>query len=71
MIPLRYLTFNDLINAAVITSNVEIQQIAERIATEILFNVGPDEPLPQPDLSGDDVLSLLKKTDEKQITVSL
>ena len=34
-----YLTFNDLINAAVITSNVGSQQIAEKIATKITCKI--------------------------------
>jgi hypothetical protein len=65
-----YLTFNDLINVAVITSNVESQYIVEKIAVEILVNIDPNEPLPEIDLTGDDFLSLLKKTTDEQITVS-
>ena len=65
-----HLTFNDFINAAIITSHVESQQLAERIAAEILVNVDLDEPLLQPSLGGDDFLSLLKKTADEQITVS-
>ena len=65
-----HLTFNDLINAAIITSHVESQQIAEKVAAEILTNLDPDEPLPDPSLDGDDFLSLLQKASQEQITVS-
>jgi len=65
-----HLTFNDLINAAIITSHVESQQLAEKIAAEILVNVDPDEPLPELNLNGDDFLSLLKQAADEQITVS-
>lgn len=60
-----HLTFNDLINVAVITSNVDAQRIAEKTAAEILVNLDSEEPLYDPELSGDDFLSLLtKKTDD-------
>ena len=65
-----HLTFNDLINAAIITSHVESQQLAEKMAAEILVNVDPDEPLPELNLNGDDFLSLLKQAADEQITVS-
>ena len=65
-----HLTFNDLINAAIITSHVENQQVAEKVAAEILTNLDPDEPLPDPSLDGDDFLSLLKQSAEEQVTVS-
>jgi hypothetical protein len=65
-----HLTFNDLINAAVITSNIETQQIAEKIAAEILGNVDPDEPLPDLGLNDDDFLSRLRKVADEQISVS-
>ena len=65
-----HLTFNDLINAAIITSHVASKKIAEKIAAEILTNTDPDEPLPDPSLDGDDFLSLLQKATEEQVTVS-
>jgi len=65
-----HLTFNDLLNAAVITSHVNCQKTAEKVAAEILVNVDPDEPLPEPDLEGDDFLSLLQKASEDEIQVS-
>lgn len=65
-----YLTFNDLINAAVITSHLECQELAEKVAAEILVNVDIDDPLPQPDISGDDFMSLLKKAADEQITIT-
>lgn len=65
-----HLTFNDLLNAAVITSHVNCQKTAEKVAAEILVNVDPDEPLPEPDLEGDDFLSLLQKASEEEIQVS-
>ncbi|MCW4013380.1 MAG: VWA domain-containing protein [Candidatus Bathyarchaeota archaeon] len=65
-----HLTFHDLINAAIITSHVESQPTAEKIAAEILTNLDPDEPLPDPGLDGDDFISLLQKASEEQVTVS-
>lgn len=65
-----HLTFNDLLNAAVITSHVNCQKTAEKVAAEILVNVDPDEPLPEPDLEGDDFLSLLQKASGDEIQVS-
>jgi len=65
-----HLTFNDLVNVSVITSCVENQQIAEKMAAEILVNVDPDEPLPEPSLDGEDFLSLLQKASDDQIEIS-
>jgi len=65
-----HLTFNDLVNVAVITSSVENQQIAEKMAAEILVNMDPDEPLPDPSLDGEDFLSLLQKAVDDQIEVT-
>ncbi len=64
------LTFNDLINAAIITSHVDSQKVAEKVAAEILTSLDPDDPLPDPSLDGDDFLSLLKQSAEEQVTVS-
>ena len=65
-----HLTFNDLVNVAVITSSVENQQIAEKMAAEILVNMDTDEPLPDPSLDGEDFLSLLQKAVDDQIEVT-
>jgi hypothetical protein len=65
-----HLTFNDLVNVAVITSSVENQQIAEKMAAEILVNMDPDEPLPDPSLDGEDFLSLLQKAVDDQLEVT-
>ena len=65
-----HLTFNDLVNVAVITSSVENQEIAEKMAAEILVNVDPDEPLPDPSLDGEDFMSLLQKAVDDQIEVT-
>jgi len=65
-----YLTFNDLLNVAVITSHVESQRVAEKVAAEILTNLDPEEALPEPNLEGDDFLSLIKQTAEEEVEVS-
>lgn len=65
-----HLTFNDLVNVAVITSSVDNQKIAEKMAAEILVNMDPDEPLPDPGLDGEDFLSLLQKAVDDQIEVT-
>ena len=65
-----HLTFNDLVNVAVITSSVENQGIAEKMAAEILVNVDPEEQLPDPSLDGEDFMSLLQKAVDDQIEVT-
>ena len=65
-----HLTFNDLINVSIITSSVENQQVAEKVAAEILVNVDPDEPLPEPSPDGEDFLSLLQKATDDEIEVT-
>ncbi|MCW4049948.1 MAG: hypothetical protein NWE89_09465 [Candidatus Bathyarchaeota archaeon] len=65
-----HLTFNDLVNVSVITSNVDSQKIAEKIAVEILVNVDSEDSLPDLDLSGDEFLSLLNKANEDEIYVT-
>ncbi len=65
-----HIKFNDLLNVAVITSSVENQKLAEKVAVEILVNVNPDEPLPDPSPDGDDFLSLLQKATEEQVEVT-
>jgi hypothetical protein len=59
------LTFNDLIRAAVITSQVDNQKMAEKVSLDILTHVNEYENDPEEDLEGDQLLSLLsKKTQE-------
>lgn len=65
-----HLTFNDLVNVAVITSSVDNQQIAEKMAAEILVNMDQEEQLPDPSLDGDDFMSLLQKAVDDQIEVT-
>ena len=65
-----HLTFNDLVNVSVITSSVENQEIAERMAAEILVNVNPDEELPDPSPDGNDFLNLLQKATENDMEVT-
>jgi len=64
-----YLSFNDLLNAAVVTSHVECQRVAEKIAAEILVNLEHEEQEPEYDFSGEDFMSLLsKKMEEVYVT---
>lgn len=65
-----HLTFNDLINVAVITSGVDNQKVAEKMAAEILVNVNLDEELPDPSPDGNDFLNLLQKASEEEIEVT-
>ena len=65
-----HLTFNDLVNVAVITSSVENQRLAEKMAAEILVNMDQEEQLPDPSLDGDDFMSLLQKAVDDQIEVT-
>jgi len=65
-----YLGFNDLLNAAVVTSNVECQQTAEKIAAEILVNLEHEEQEPEYDLSGEDFMSLLSKKMQEEVYVT-
>ena len=65
-----YLGFNDLLNAAVVTSNVECQQTAEKIAAEILVNLEHEEQEPEYDLSGEDFMSLLSKKMREEVYVT-
>jgi hypothetical protein len=60
-----YLSFNDLLNTAVVTSHIDCQKVAEKIAVEILVNLD-QEVLQKPLMEEEkDLLSLLsKKTDE-------
>ncbi len=63
------LKFEDLLRAAVITSQVDNQKMAEKIALDVLTNVSEYEEEPQEDLEGDQLLSLLsKKTQEVYVT---
>ena len=64
-----YLSFSDLLNAAVVTSHVECQRVAEKIAAEILVNLEHEEQEPEYDFSGEDFMSLLsKKMEEVYVT---
>ena len=65
-----HLTFNDLVNVAVITSCVENQQLAEKMAAEILVNMDQEDQLPDPSLDGEDFMSLLQKAVDDQIEVT-
>ena len=63
------LRFEDILRAAVITSQVDNQKMAEKIALDILTNVAEYEEEPQETLEGDQLLSLLsKKIQEVYIT---
>ena len=65
-----YLSFNDLLNAAVVTSHVECQRVAEKIAAEILVNLEHEEQEPEYDFSGEDFLSLLSKKMQEEVYVT-
>jgi len=65
-----YLSFNDLLNAAVVTSNVECQRVAEKIAVEILVNLEHEEQEPEYDFTGEDFLSLLTKNVQEKVYVT-
>ncbi len=63
------LTFTDLLRAAVITSQVDNQKMAEKIALDILTNINEYEEEPQDEMDGDQLLSLLsKKSQEVYVT---
>jgi hypothetical protein len=65
-----YLSFNDLLNAAVVTSHVECQRVAEKIAAEILIKLEHEELEPEYDFSGEDFLSLLTKNVQEEVYVT-
>jgi hypothetical protein len=65
-----YLGFNDLLNAAVVTSNVECQQAAEKIAAEILVNLDHEEQEPEIDFTGEDFMSLLSQKMQEEVYVT-
>jgi hypothetical protein len=65
-----YLSFNDLLNAAVVTSHVECQRVAEKIAAEILVNLEHEEQEPEYDFTGEDFLSLLSKKMQEEVYVT-
>ncbi|MCK4438333.1 hypothetical protein KAV47_04590 [Candidatus Bathyarchaeota archaeon] len=64
-----YLSFNDLLNAAVVTSHMECQRVAEKIAAEILVNLEHEEE-PDYDFTGEDFLSLLTKNVQEEVYVT-
>ena len=64
-----YLRFEDLLKAVVVTSQVDNQRMAEKIALDILTNISEYEEDNQEDLDEDKLLSLIaKKTQEVHIT---
>jgi len=65
-----YLSLNDLLNAAVVTSHVECQRVAEKIAAEILVNLDHEEQEPEYDFTGEDFLSLLTKKVQEEVYVT-
>ena len=65
-----HLTFEDLLDAAVITSHVECQNLAEKIAAELLVNLDSEEPLPELDRTGEEFMSLLQKAINDQVYVT-
>ncbi len=63
------LRFEDLLRAAVITSQVDNQKMAEKVALDLLTNVNEYDEEPQDEMEGDKLLSLLsKKTEEVYVT---
>lgn len=63
------LRFEDLLRTAVITSQVDNQKMAEKVALDLLTNVNEYDEEPQDEMEGDQLLSLLsKKTEEVYIT---
>lgn len=65
-----HLTFEDLLNVAIVTSHVDCQKLAEKYAAEILVNVDTEEELPPPDVSGEDFMSLLNSSLDDEIYVT-
>ncbi len=65
-----YLGFNDLLNAAVVTSHVECQRVAEKIAAEILVNLEHEEQEPEYEYTGEDFMSLLSKKMQEEVYVT-
>ena len=65
-----YLSFNDLLNAAVVTSHVECQRVAEKIAAEILVNLEHEKQEPEYDFTSEDFLSLLSKKIQEEVYVT-
>ncbi len=65
-----YLGFNDLLNAAVVTSHVECQQTAEKLAAEILVNLEHEKQEPDIDFTGEDFMSLLSRKMQEEVYVT-
>ena len=65
-----HLTFSDLLNAAIVTSHVDSQTLAEKIAVEVLVNADSEDPLPDLSIEGDEFLSLLSKKMDDEIYVT-
>ena len=59
------LTFEDILHVAVVTSHLDCQNIAEKIAVEILVSAEPEDLEKDKKLEGDELLSLLSKIQEE------
>ena len=59
------LTFEDILHVAVVTSHLDCQKIAEKIAVEILVSAEPEDLEKDKTLEGDELLSLLSKIQEE------
>jgi hypothetical protein len=59
------LTFEDILHVAVVTSHVDCQKAAERIAVEILVSAESGDLEKDKKLEGDELLSLLSKIQEE------
>ena len=55
-----YLTFENLLNIAIVTSNIDCQRLAEKHAVEILVEVELKEQKPIETVSGEDFMSFLE-----------
>jgi len=59
------LTFEDILHVAVVTSHLDCQKIAEKVAVEILVSAEPEDLEKDKKLEGDELLSLLSKIQEE------
>jgi hypothetical protein len=65
-----YISFHDLLNAAVVTTGVGSQKLAEKIAVEIMVNAQYEDEKQIHDIKGDDLLSLLTKATQDTVYVT-
>jgi len=65
-----HLTFTDLLKVATVTSYVDCQNIAEKVAVEILVNSQYEDEEPELDLTGEDFMSILTKANEEDVFVT-